>query len=64
MHRRFFLSVLTYFHSLRVCVISTDGCSWYLAWRQLGFESIPSLPLSQLAGLQLKELGARLEGIL
>jgi hypothetical protein len=60
----FFLSSLTDFHSLCVCVISTDGWSWSLAWLQLGVEYIPSLSLSQLAGLQLKELGARLEGIL
>jgi hypothetical protein len=59
-----FLSILTDFHSLLVCVISTDGWVWYLEWRQLGVESIPSLPLSRLAGLQLKELGARLEGVL
>jgi hypothetical protein len=48
------LSSLTDCHSLRVCVISTDGWAWSLAWRQLGVESVPSLPLSQLAGLQLK----------
>jgi hypothetical protein len=59
-----FLSSLTDFHSLRVFVISTDGWAWSLSWRQLGVESIPFLPLSKLAGLQLKELGARLEGIL
>jgi hypothetical protein len=59
-----FLSSLTDFHSLRVCVIITYGWAWSLAWRQLGVESVPSLPLSQLSGLQLNELGGRLEGVL
>jgi hypothetical protein len=59
-----FLSSLTYFHSLLVCVISTDGWAWSLAWLQLGVKSVPSLSLSQLAGLQLNELGGRLDGVL
>jgi hypothetical protein len=60
----FFLSSLTDFNSLLVCVISTYGWAWSLAWQQLGVKSVPSLPLSQLAGLQLKESGRRLDGVL
>jgi hypothetical protein len=52
------------FQSLRICVISTDGWTWSLAWRQLGVESVLPLPLSRLAGLQLKELSGRLDGVL
>jgi hypothetical protein len=59
-----FLSSLTDVHSSRVCVIITDGWAWSLAWRQLGVEFVPSLPFSQLAGLQLKELSGRLDGVL
>ena len=59
-----FLSSLTDFHSLHVCVISTDGWAWSLTWINLGVESVPSIPLSQLAGLKLKELGGRLDCVL
>ena len=49
-----FLSSLTDFHSLHICVVSTDGCVWSLAWHQLGVKSVPSMTPSQLASLQLK----------
>ena len=49
-----FLSSLTYFHSLCVCVISTEGWLWSLAWRQLGVKYIPFVSLSKLASLQLE----------
>ena len=49
--KNFFLSSLTDFHSLPVCAISTGGWAWSLAWLYLGVESIPSMLLSQLAGL-------------
>jgi hypothetical protein len=45
-------------------VIITDGWAWSLSWQHLGVESVSSLPLPQLAGLQLKELGGRLDGVL
>ena len=59
-----FLSSFTDFHSLRVCVISTDGWAWSLTWSHLGVESVSSMPLSQLADLQLNELGRILDCVL
>ena len=43
-----FLSSLTDFHSLHICVVSTDGCVWSLAWHQLDTKLIPFLTLSKL----------------
>ena len=45
-------------------MISTDGWAWSLTWSHLGVESVPSMPLSQLVDIQLKELGGRLEFVL
>ena len=59
-----FLSSLTDFHSLRVCVISTDGWAWYLEWINLGVESITSMPLYKLSGIQLRELGVKTDNVL
>ena len=55
---------MTDFHSLRVCVISTDVWAWSLTWIHLGVEYVPSIPLSQLADIQLKKLGGRLACVL
>ena len=58
------LSSLTDFHFLHICVIITDNWACYLAWRKLGVKYITSMPLSQLASIQLKEFFRIIDGIL
>jgi hypothetical protein len=48
------LTTVYAFSHLEVIVISDDGWSWILAWRQLGVKSIYTLPLTDLAVEQLK----------
>jgi hypothetical protein len=44
------------YKELNVLVISDDGWSWDLAWRQLGALIVSCYPLSELASKQLLEL--------
>jgi hypothetical protein len=51
------------FSHLEVIVISDDGWSWILVWRQLGVQYIYALPLTDLAVEQLKAIKVLLKEI-
>jgi hypothetical protein len=57
------LTTVYAFSHLEVIVISDDGWSCILAWRQLGVQNIYALPLTDLAVEQLKPVKVLLKEI-
>jgi hypothetical protein len=52
------------YKELNLLVVSDDGWSWDLAWRQLGVLIVSCYPLSELASNQLLELSRHVPGLI
>jgi hypothetical protein len=52
------------YKDLKVLVISNDGWSWALAWRQLGVLIVSFYPLQELASKQLLEISRNVPGLI
>jgi hypothetical protein len=52
------------YKDLKVLVISNDGWSWALAWRQLGVLIVSCYPLSELSSKHLLELSRHVPGLI
>jgi hypothetical protein len=52
------------YKELKVLVISDDGWSWALAWRQLGVLIVSFYPLQELASKQLLEISRNVPGLI
>ena len=62
-HVEFSLSSCFSYQFLKVVVLSNDGWSWALAWRQLGVEQVCCFAMSSRAKAQLDSLSVSIGGL-
>jgi hypothetical protein len=62
-HVEFSLSSCFSYQFLKVVVLSDDGCSWDLAWRQLGVEQVCCFAMYNRSKAQLGSLSLPIGGL-